>query len=544
MKYKTLEYASKIGKDQILLSLYESITDNAPGRTEIKTDQNIREFEKDSGYDGCVLIPLINAPDHWCFRAFILGHAFRVNGYKPILLWNDGELLRRLEISADDEHPNIKDAMVKRRVSRYSDSFGIDTLAISKVLDSTCEPPSVDNTDLNEETSLLYKDVDISKPAAASMRKYLRRYSLNLSSSENRRTLYATFLRTGMQIVDAILNLIEIYDIKSTIVHEPNYVHGRIPLKTSEKNGIEAYSNAVGYHKGQWFFGQASNRNSLPYFADRELTSQAINTELSYREGETINKIMNDRASGNITNLQHSATTSQSVSVTEDYVVGVFSHLLWDGALEPEQAVYENFYEWLNDTIKTGSEIKDVHFIIKAHPAESLRGTNESVLDWIKENYPDLPNNFTVLSPDTEVNTYELINDLDAGLVYASTVGLEMAFNGVPVVVGGYPSYHGFSITHEPEDKAQYRNYIENITSLKCSDEMQQRAKRFAYFLFVCKHLDCPHLSEYQNKSRSEIQITHDEVANEYSVYRSIVSQILRGEEVIRTECLGLKDAT
>jgi capsule polysaccharide export protein KpsC/LpsZ len=218
-------------------------------------------------------------------------------------------------------------------------------------------------------------------------------------------------------------------------------------------------------------------------------------------------------------------------------LVGIFSHLPWDAALEPEQALYGNFYDWLDDTIEVASQKEETQFILKAHPAEKIRGTNEGVGNWIEENHAPLPDNIDFLPPDTDVNTYALIEDLDAGIVYASTVGLEMALDGVPVLVGGYPPYHGFGITHDPSSKSEYIEKLQNIENLEHGEERQKRAWRFAYFHFICKHLDFPPLA----KPEEEVHLEHEDFVGEGSVYASIVDQILNGEAVIQPGCMGLK---
>ena len=50
------------------------------------------------------------------------------------------------------------------------------------------------------------------------------------------------------------------------------------------------------------------------------------------------------------------------------------------------------------------------------------------------------------------VNTYDLFEIADLGLVYTTTVGLEMAMSGVPVIVVGKTHYRGkgFTLTRIP----------------------------------------------------------------------------------------------
>jgi hypothetical protein len=185
----------------------------------------------------------------------------------------------------------------------------------------------------------------------------------------------------------------------------------------------------------------------------------------------------------------------------------------------------------LGDTIETGKNITDTEFIIKAHPAESMRQTNETLAEWIDETYGKLPENFTFLPADTDVDTYRLISKLDAGVVYSSTVGLEMAFDGTPVLTGGYPPYRGFDITCDPDSKREYRSRLRQITELESDSVSTRRARHFAYLLFVSKQLSFPHMHAYL--SGNKITVRHDEVVEKLD---PVVTQILNGEEVLDEE--------
>ena len=48
---------------------------------------------------------------------------------------------------------------------------------------------------------------------------------------------------------------------------------------------------------------------------------------------------------------------------------------------------------------------------------------------------PRLPEHIRLIGPKEKVNTYDLVEVADLGLVYTTTVGMEMAMNGVPVIV-------------------------------------------------------------------------------------------------------------
>ena len=63
---------------------------------------------------------------------------------------------------------------------------------------------------------------------------------------------------------------------------------------------------------------------------------------------------------------------------------------------------------------------------------------------------PELPDHVRAVPPESDISTYDLIELADVGLVYTTTVGLEMAMRGIPVIVAGQTHYRGKGFTTDP----------------------------------------------------------------------------------------------
>jgi hypothetical protein len=374
-----------------------------------------------------------------------------------------------------------------------------------------------------------YCGIDISTTSLASTRQELRQYSIDLEN-ESHYKMYSKHLIRGRMIAEATTKLINRFEYVAVIAWDVHYNRGRIPLKICDKNGIKAYTHETGYDKGYVGYGNMRNRFPNWRYMNKEMVDKILNTSLSTDNRKEIDNVMSKREANDPDYNEHTIGANSSINTSDNHIVGVFSHLLWDGALEPEQAIYSDFYDWLEDTIRVGANIENAEFIIKSHPAESIRGTNEKLIDWIDKNYSDLPKNFTFLSSDTDVDTYQLINELDTGVVYASTVGLEMVFNGVPVITGGYPPYRDLGITIDPDTKNEYRNRLRQIKEYECNKEQTARARRFAHILFCGKQLEFPHLYEYLSDGNKQITISHGEILDGLN---PVVEQIVNDEEVL-----------
>ena len=121
------------------------------------------------------------------------------------------------------------------------------------------------------------------------------------------------------------------------------------------------------------------------------------------------------------------------------------------------------------------------------HPGEVLTH-GQSMVDVVHEVLPRLPENIRLIKPRDEVNTYDLIEVADLGLVYTTTVGMEMAMSGVPVVVAGQTHYRGRGFTHDPDSWVSYYKLLgqilENPADFRLDVEQVKLAWQYAYRFF------------------------------------------------------------
>lgn len=175
------------------------------------------------------------------------------------------------------------------------------------------------------------------------------------------------------------------------------------------------------------------------------------------------------------------------IDIDESTTVYVlFTHLLWDAAIARQVArVFEDHNDWLFSTIDEFHGREDV-LVIKSHPAEKLRGTNQSVLDVIAERYGELPENINLLPPGTEINTYDLVDFADVPLVFTSTTGLESAYKGKPVITVGDAHYANKGFTRDAKSIEEYLTFLRtNPSELALSDAEHQLALQYAYNFFI-----------------------------------------------------------
>jgi len=531
-KNKVLPLASRFDLDQDLIELYDSV--RGISWEDLEIDDEFRNYElNDADTKGAVLFPLIPGYNSLLYRFAVLGHVFRTRGYQPIILYDDFDLPVRPEFTVDNTE-RLQAIRYRRQVREFDSQTGFETYSIGELIDN----PGEYDLDTIEIRNPVYQGVSLAGCVKASTRKYFKRYSLDLSDPSIRST-YEGFLRGGMTLVDAMNRLFEYYDIDVTIINESSYIQGFVPMVVSRDHGTPTYIQGWIYQSGQLLFGRATHRHHMPQFISRDVVERALQTELTDAESDDVAQIVSSWRNNDVSALDLTSPTGNSVRTNAETTVGLFTNLLWDAAMEPSQALYDDVYEWLEDSIDALAGREDIHLVIKPHPAESIRGTQESVREWVRSTYHPLPENVTLLASDTDVDTYALFQDLDFGLVYASTVGLEMIYDGVPAVTTGYPPYRGFGITWDPTTKEEYLELVKQAGELDCSTNRRDRASRYLYLLFFCKRFDFPYWDIEEGEPRS--QIRHADLTPGNEPWDTISQQILANEDVLQSDCQRFK---
>lgn len=183
--------------------------------------------------------------------------------------------------------------------------------------------------------------------------------------------------------------------------------------------------------------------------------------------------------------------------------------------------------------------------VLKPHPGEirAVESRWGRVSTWIEEELQPLPDNVQVLKPETDVSPYELMAEIDAGIVYMSTVGMEMAYRGIPTVMVGNTHYRGQGFTFDPDTPEEYAGLLDSLDELRMDESMQEAARRYLYLLFVQRHLAFPYYQteDMFGRHTQPLPVTHEEIL-ESEALETIVDGIIEGRPVLqsrdRTEVL------
>jgi hypothetical protein len=168
-------------------------------------------------------------------------------------------------------------------------------------------------------------------------------------------------------------------------------------------------------------------------------------------------------------------------------VVFLPTNVLGDSLTLGRQLFSDSMTQWLQRTIEFFLEREDVQFVIKTHPGE-LIGWGPAVYDILNDMFPDLPEHIHLLAADAKINAYDLVHIADIGLVFTTTMGMEMAMSGLPVIVSGQTHYRGKGFTLDPDSWDSFYEILQRVLAnpqeQRPSRDQVEAAWTYAYRFF------------------------------------------------------------
>lgn len=178
---------------------------------------------------------------------------------------------------------------------------------------------------------------------------------------------------------------------------------------------------------------------------------------------------------------QGAAETRKLLNLDDRPVVMLAANVLGDSLTLGRDIFAASMTEWITKTVQYFAKRTDVQMVIRVHPGEKLVPQAKSMGTVVREALPELPSHIHVIGALDKINTYDLIEIADVGLAYTTTVGLETAMNGRPVISCGQTHYRGRGITIDPNTWDEYYATLEKVLGDIPAHQMNEKQIEFAW---------------------------------------------------------------
>jgi hypothetical protein len=181
------------------------------------------------------------------------------------------------------------------------------------------------------------------------------------------------------------------------------------------------------------------------------------------------------------------AKVRATLDLDERPIVLLPTNVLGDTATLGLTVFSKSMTEWLQRVVLFLAGRSEVQVVIRIHPAETWT-VGPSVAEIIDQVLPDLPSHIHMIGSREEINTYDLMEIADLVLVYTTSVGLEMATRGIPVLVSGRAHYRNKGFTIDADSWDEYFDKLKAILkdsrAFRLSPAQVEQAWNYAYIFF------------------------------------------------------------
>ena len=170
-------------------------------------------------------------------------------------------------------------------------------------------------------------------------------------------------------------------------------------------------------------------------------------------------------------------------------IVPVFTNVIFDTSQVHANTLFPDMFAWLEEVLNLIKSHPETLFIIRAHPDEMRlnKESRDSVAGWVEKNRVSHLPNVVFVNSSEALSSYDLISRSKFVMVYNSSIGLEAALMGAPVLCAGKARYTQYPTVFYPANAEAYRLQAEQFLQtdhIEVPAEFRRQARRFLYYQF------------------------------------------------------------
>lgn len=270
----------------------------------------------------------------------------------------------------------------------------------------------------------------------------------------------------------------------------------RVVRELALARGMRAPTYEMGPRRDTLFLSQAAPACELD---TTPAWRQVADRPLSATQREAIQHLLVARRAGVGTAERYFDTQEDNPDALRDAlalpgrgrILSLFANIAWDTGALGRDIGFLSMIDWVTSAVLAARQLDDATLVVRVHPGETRWGTNQDLEEAIISRVGTLPENVRLIRADQPLSSYALLVASDVAFVYTTTVGLEAANMGVPVVVAGTTHYRGLGFTWDIESPAELRTLMAR-GDLEMTDGQRELALRYAFTFFFRAHVPLP----------------------------------------------------
>jgi hypothetical protein len=274
-------------------------------------------------------------------------------------------------------------------------------------------------------------------------------------------------LRDSLDVYLTTLAHLKRHEFNLAYVFNGRYSTARALVRACERMKVEYYTHERG---GQRFLYQLFP-NSLPHepapYASRIREAWEKEQDGAFRESEA-REFFDERRRGECSIWVSFVLGQDPMRLPENWNPA-FRNMAIFASSEGEMTAIQDF---LNPRIYPSQLEGVVHLSAAAEADPSIRlylrvhpNSSQERRQWWKDSRLVGRGNLTIISPESPVSTYALLDACEATFTFGSTMGMEATYARKPSVLLNEAFYQNLGAVYEPKDRAEVERLL--LTSLK-----------------------------------------------------------------------------
>lgn len=329
--------------------------------------------------------------------------------------------------------------------------------------------------------------------ARFSVMRYLRQETVEIEENIG---LLRQFVMTGIMTAMAVQKVIADQRITHALISHGIYSTWGSALDVLRNHGVVVSVWGRGYVKGNIIFG----RNQSYLVEGIEETTEEVRLAV----GDDARVISEAKAyiadktdpvrSGDVERYYDGRADRPSDFSAEGYtaVVGVFPNIPWDGAIFAGSEYTPTLRVFACRIVAAAERFPKLLFVVRCHPAETHRSGNASRETFSSFFRSNLPPNLRIIPSEASVTSYQIAQHASAAIVFGTTMGLELALRGVPVIQTGRHYLSNKNVVFEVSSDEELDVLLDTAMTkeLKMSPDMVRSADIFAAYHIKLSHVE------------------------------------------------------
>lgn len=314
----------------------------------------------------------------------------------------------------------------------------------------------------------------------------------NLDSEPHGEETLRRYFHASLTTTYVLSRMFQTLKFRSASFHHGIYVPQGLVGESARKHGVRVANWQVAYRKRRFIFshGDTYHRTLLSEPTDTwetipwtdELERQTMDYLKSRWKGTRDWIWFHEDPQENVSQI----TKELGIDASRP-CIGLLTNVIWDAQLHYRTNAFESMLDWALQTVEYFSTRPDLQLIIRIHPAE-VRGaipSRQPMADELKKAFPVLPSNVFLITPESQVSTYAILEVCNAAIIYGTKTGVELTSVGIPVIVAGEAWIRNKGLTLDAASPPEYFDILNRLPFQGSMEESQVRkARTYAYHFF------------------------------------------------------------